>query len=395
MKKSPNPRLLAEEEFIAVQPSLIRAMNGKVLDAILLQYLFWWQRMSLNSHGEHNDWVFNSYEQWADKIGVSVSQVRTSMDRLEGAGFVMSCKPEASHFKQCKWYRVDLSHPVFSELPEMTDPSVSSGKPFVSSSKSSSYTERTQRATGQTGDRVTEVTANPPSSLPAGTERAGGENLNESPSNSPLDLGTKPNPPKGPATPPAPGPVQDTTSDDGTMAQGNSTRRQRAIRLDGKADVSKDSTGEGAKGPDQGAAILDKVDGKAVTPARVIFDEWVKVMERDPKRTKLTNERRTKINARLRGGMTAEEVVQAIKGARTNPWMMGQNDRNTVYDDITTILGNDSKAEKHLESYRRQVWKKSDLPVKGIGQGGGRPKADQGQSILNKMRADLDAQDVA
>jgi hypothetical protein len=84
-----------------------------------------------------------------------------------------------------------------------------------------------------------------------------------------------------------------------------------------------------------------------------VFDAWVEIMEKNPARTKLTSDRRTKINARLNSGeFTVEDLIDAIRGARANPWMMGQNDSGTAYTDIVTILGNDAKAARHLERYR-------------------------------------------
>lgn len=222
MKKSPNPRLLAEEEFIAVQPSLIRAMNGKVLDAILLQYIFWYQRMKLNSYGEHNDWVYNSYEQWADKIGVSVQQIRTSMNRLEEAGIVTSCKPEAANFRQCKWYRVDLFHPMFSDLSESTNGSGVLNRPLVDSNKSSSYTERTQRASSSGAEDVTNATGDSASSLPAGTVETGDENNSEG---STAQGGNETDSPQRPGAPPTAEAGHATIGSNGTLPQANSTSR--------------------------------------------------------------------------------------------------------------------------------------------------------------------------
>lgn len=114
---SPNPRLLAEEEFVSVQPSLIRALDGKVIDALVLQYLYWWWRISTNEHDGYT-WVYNSETAWADRLGLSRDQVKRTIMRLEERGLVISCKPNSSGWDHTKWYRIDLEHPLWSEWAE-------------------------------------------------------------------------------------------------------------------------------------------------------------------------------------------------------------------------------------------------------------------------------------
>jgi len=73
-----------------------------------------------------------------------------------------------------------------------------------------------------------------------------------------------------------------------------------------------------------------------------IFDYWVLVMGKDPKRTKLSTERRKKINDRLKD-YSIGDIKQAIDGCRSNEYNM-QNG----YNDIELICRNSAK----LESYR-------------------------------------------
>lgn len=101
--------MLVEEEFIAVQPSLVRALGGKVLDAMMVQYLHFWIRVSSNEFEDYR-WVYNTYQDWSDKLGVSVQQAQRCMDRLEKMGLIVSCKPRASQWNQKKWYRLDMEH---------------------------------------------------------------------------------------------------------------------------------------------------------------------------------------------------------------------------------------------------------------------------------------------
>jgi len=86
---------------------------------------------------------------------------------------------------------------------------------------------------------------------------------------------------------------------------------------------------------------------------RRVFDAWVEIMEKNPAKVKLTGERRTKIQARLKSGeLDEQDLVDAFHGAKANPWMMGRNDRGTVFDDIVTILKNNESTTRHARNFR-------------------------------------------
>lgn len=74
-----------------------------------------------------------------------------------------------------------------------------------------------------------------------------------------------------------------------------------------------------------------------------VFEHWQQVMGH-PK-AKLSNDRRRKIQARLRDGMTVEDLKAAIDGCRASPHHMGENDTGTVYDSIELIFRTTEKAE--------------------------------------------------
>ncbi len=77
-----------------------------------------------------------------------------------------------------------------------------------------------------------------------------------------------------------------------------------------------------------------------------IFTFWKKIMNHpkaklDPKRSKA-------ISARLMDGYTEEDIKKAILGCKKNPFNMGQNDNNQIYDDIELICRDVIKLEKYL-----------------------------------------------
>ena len=81
-----------------------------------------------------------------------------------------------------------------------------------------------------------------------------------------------------------------------------------------------------------------------------IFDHWTMVMNKTAQ-TKLTEQRKTKIVARLKAGYSLEDIKRAINNCALNPHNMGQNKNQTLYNDIELICRNDTK----LEYFRDQV----------------------------------------
>jgi len=115
MKKA--PAQLIDEEFISVQPSLVRALDGRMEDAALLQVLHFWLRVSTNRH-DGETWVYNTYQDWADRLGISADRARRCVTRLEGGGSgpIVSTQAERSSGQMRKWYRIDYGHPIFAEV---------------------------------------------------------------------------------------------------------------------------------------------------------------------------------------------------------------------------------------------------------------------------------------
>jgi hypothetical protein len=81
-------------------------------------------------------------------------------------------------------------------------------------------------------------------------------------------------------------------------------------------------------------------------PVPGLFDLWVETVGRDPKRTRLTAQRRKKIQARLAEGYTVAEIEAAIRGVVLSGWHMGDNEQRTRYDDLTVICRDGSQVER-------------------------------------------------
>jgi len=68
-----------------------------------------------------------------------------------------------------------------------------------------------------------------------------------------------------------------------------------------------------------------------------------------PGYAKFTPERKTKVRCRMQDGYTFENIIQAICGCSVSRHHMGENDRDTKYDDLTLICRNGSKLEWFME----------------------------------------------
>lgn len=82
-----------------------------------------------------------------------------------------------------------------------------------------------------------------------------------------------------------------------------------------------------------------------------IFDYWRSVMGKDS-RVKLSQKRKSAINARLNDGFQPAEICEAIKGCSMTPHNMGQNDRNKCFNDIELICRDDNKLTGFIETAR-------------------------------------------
>ena len=100
------PSLLSSGYFIQVHPEIIKRL-GSATQAIVLQQLSYWLERAENIHNGEN-WVYNTYEDWAEQLGLSASQIKRAITALEDLGVVVSCQPEA--YDRIKWYRIDTEH---------------------------------------------------------------------------------------------------------------------------------------------------------------------------------------------------------------------------------------------------------------------------------------------
>jgi hypothetical protein len=77
-----------------------------------------------------------------------------------------------------------------------------------------------------------------------------------------------------------------------------------------------------------------------------IFDHWVYMLGKNPKRCALGPTRR-KVIAKALELYDEDTILLAVEGCATDPWHLGENDRGTEYTDLEMIL----RDEAHIERF--------------------------------------------
>ncbi len=88
------------------------------------------------------------------------------------------------------------------------------------------------------------------------------------------------------------------------------------------------------------------------TPAERVFDHWVFMLGKNPRRCALGPLRR-KVIERALALYDEETLCLAIEGNAASAWHAGENDRGTPFNDIELILRNESNVERFCEAGER------------------------------------------
>lgn len=86
---------------------------------------------------------------------------------------------------------------------------------------------------------------------------------------------------------------------------------------------------------------------KKILLSNEIFSYWQKTMNLS--RSKFTDGRKQKIKTRLDEGYTINDIKKAIDGCRASIYHMGENDNNTIYNDLTLICRTGEKLEWFIQ----------------------------------------------
>lgn len=114
--------LLLDGRLVAVQPALVRRIG--LLEAALVQQLHYWTQRATCVH-DGQLWVYKTYNDWSDEIGVSAKAARGALDRLRREGIVVAIDNPADARDRTLWWRIDYARLI--ESP----PSAPAGRPTV------------------------------------------------------------------------------------------------------------------------------------------------------------------------------------------------------------------------------------------------------------------------
>jgi hypothetical protein len=148
--------------------------------------------------------------------------------------------------------------------------------------------------------------------------------------------------------------AQEATASD-AQRQRESRARRRTVTL--RDDMASHSVTETSR-----SVTAGHVQSQAVTPpvppvppvpdklcrasakVRRVFDAW----QADIGRTgaKLDAKRTSRIKARLNEGFTPEQLIEAIRNRRNDPWLMGKGDSPRIFDGIETLLRDAQQVER-------------------------------------------------
>jgi hypothetical protein len=84
--------------------------------------------------------------------------------------------------------------------------------------------------------------------------------------------------------------------------------------------------------------------------ARMLFNHWLTATNRNGNQNRLTKQRQSKVNARLRDGYTVEQLTAAIDGIAASEWHAGGNPNGKRYDTFDFIMRSGENVEKGIEA---------------------------------------------
>lgn len=86
---------------------------------------------------------------------------------------------------------------------------------------------------------------------------------------------------------------------------------------------------------------------------RDVFEYWKNTTNRQ--KSRLNQDKKRKITARLREGFTVAQLCRIVDWSQTDPYYMGDNDRNKRYDTISTLFRNSERVEDLLERSNKTI----------------------------------------
>lgn len=96
--------LVLDEYPIVIQASLVRRLG--IAEAALVQQLHYWSGRATRTHDGHT-WVYKTYADWSQEIGLSTKACRGALDKLRRAGVVIAVENPTDARDHTLWWRID------------------------------------------------------------------------------------------------------------------------------------------------------------------------------------------------------------------------------------------------------------------------------------------------
>lgn len=122
--------LLLDEPLLTYQPALVRRIG--LAEAAIVQQLQFWSRHATMVHDGHA-WVYKTYADWANEIGLSTKAIRGATDRLRKTGLVVAIQSPLDPRDRTLWWRIDYR---MLDDDEEGSPSAPEGSPTAAQGSS-------------------------------------------------------------------------------------------------------------------------------------------------------------------------------------------------------------------------------------------------------------------
>lgn len=150
--------LLLDERPLVIQPSLVQRLG--IAEAAIVQQLHYWAQRATNVHDGYR-WVYKTYADWSDEIGLSTKAIRGALDRLRRGGIVVGIESPIDSRDRTIWWRIDYE--ILD--PDPGSPSAPEGSPSARGGSSRAGVPSSTETTSET-TKVEEWARDPRESPP-------------------------------------------------------------------------------------------------------------------------------------------------------------------------------------------------------------------------------------